>query len=182
MNDQHDIRSAVGAPPRDESRPAGTEETDHAQPELTEPLLSASLPAVPFIPTATLPSPGAGRAPVTAAGPLRVAVIDDTVGAGRGTAEALRQLREHGPTGYEIDLLGTGPGVDVRLPGGELSLPVLPGLSLGLPSLSAVAEALSARPYDLVHTIAPGPCGIASMLIAHALGLPVTGVIPLRAR
>jgi glycosyltransferase involved in cell wall biosynthesis len=80
-----------------------------------------------------------------AAGPRRVAVVADDETSGHGLANALSQLRERGIPGHEIDVIG-----------------------------SAV-EVLSERRYDLVHVCAPGPAGVAALLLARAAGIPVVG-------
>jgi glycosyltransferase involved in cell wall biosynthesis len=48
----------------------------------------------------------------------------------------------------------------------------------GLPGYDVVrvdSDALSERPYDLVHVCTPGPAGIAALRMARAMGLPVAG-------
>jgi glycosyltransferase involved in cell wall biosynthesis len=160
MNHDHAIRPAPSAPHRDDARPGSQ------PPELTEPLLSACLPAVPFIPTAAILTP---PRTTTTGGPHRVAVVGDAIGAGHGHAELLHQLRAHGLPDCDLDLLDLPPA---RL----LELPLIPGTTLALPSLSDIADTLTARGTELVLLTAPGPHAIATMLIAHALGLPLVAV------
>jgi glycosyltransferase involved in cell wall biosynthesis len=86
------------------------------------------------------------------------------------------QLRERGVPGHEIDVIGTDASVDRRLTAvAEVELPLYPGLRLGVPSLFAVAQALTEGRYDLVHVCAPGPAGIAALLIARVMGIPIAG-------
>jgi glycosyltransferase involved in cell wall biosynthesis len=93
-----------------------------------------------------------------------------------GVSHTLEQLRARGVPGHEVEVIGTDAVVDRRLPAvAEIELPLYPGLKLGVPSVFALAEALTERRYDLVHVCAPGPAGIAALLIAQVMGLPVTG-------
>ncbi len=138
-------------------------------------LFAACVPALPYVPAAALHSRGSRLA--TAPDELRrVAVIADGVGPAHGDTPALTRLREQGIPGHEIDVIGTGANVDRRLPAvSEIELPFYPGVALGVPSLFAVAEALTDRRYDLVHLCASGPAGIAAQLIARVMDLPVAG-------
>ncbi|MGZ4173367.1 MAG: glycosyltransferase [Solirubrobacteraceae bacterium] len=139
-------------------------------------LLSACLPAVPYIPAGAFLARERGKLVARDGDPLRVAVIADGVSSVHGVTHTLAQLRERGIPGYEIDVIGTDPSVDRRLPSvADVELPFYAGLRLGVPSLFAVAEALTERPYDLVHLCTPGPAGIAAGLLARVMGLPVMG-------
>ena len=80
----------------------------------------------------------------------RVAVLTDGAGSVRGLANTLAHLGDRGICGLEIDL-------------SEAS------------SRSAAAEELTRWHYDLVHVCAPHQAGIAAMLIARVLGVPVVG-------
>ncbi|HEY3947231.1 MAG TPA: glycosyltransferase [Solirubrobacteraceae bacterium] len=105
-----------------------------------------------------------------------MAVVADGLAHVHGVGQTLAQLGERGLRGHEIDLIGTDANVDRRLTAvTEVELPHYPGLRLGVPSLSAVAEALTERHYDLVHVCAPGPAGIAAALMARVMALPLLG-------
>jgi glycosyltransferase involved in cell wall biosynthesis len=54
-------------------------------------------------------------------------------------------------------------------------LPFAPEVTVGVPGLPAVVEALTDGRYDLVHVSAPGPAGVAAALVARVLGLPLAG-------
>ncbi|HWK17288.1 MAG TPA: glycosyltransferase [Solirubrobacteraceae bacterium] len=139
-------------------------------------LFAACLPAVPYIPAAAFLARERAKLVSRDGEPLRVAVVADGVGSVHGVSRTLAQLRERGIPGHEIEVIGTDASVDRRLAAvAEAELPFYPGLKLGVPSLFAVAEALTERRYDLVHVCAPGPAGIAAMLIARVMGLPVAG-------
>jgi glycosyltransferase involved in cell wall biosynthesis len=81
---------------------------------------------------------------------IRVAVLTDGAGSVRGLVNTLAHLGDRGIGGLEIDL-------------GEAS------------SRLAVAEELTRSHYDLAHVCAPHQAGIAAMLIARVLGVPVVG-------
>jgi glycosyltransferase involved in cell wall biosynthesis len=138
-------------------------------------LFDALVPAVPYAPaTAFL---GAEKAKLAAA-PLgerpRVALIADGIGAMHGVTATLEKIRELGVPGFEIEVVGTDAGVDRRLPAAaELEVPFYAGRSLGVPSLSGLAETLAEGRYDAVHVTAPGPAGIAAALLSRIAGTPL---------
>jgi glycosyltransferase involved in cell wall biosynthesis/predicted metal-dependent phosphoesterase TrpH len=139
-------------------------------------LFAACLPAVPYVPAAALLAREQAKLVARDGDPIRIAVVADGVGAVHGVTHTLEQLRERGIRGHEIEVIGTDASVDRRLPAvSEIELPFYAGLKLGVPSVFAVAEALTERRYDLVHVCAPGPAGIVAALIARVMGLPVAG-------
>ncbi len=109
----------------------------------------------------------------------RVAILADGIAATHGVARTIEEIRERGVPGFEIDVVGTDPGVDRRLPAvAEFEVPFYPGLHIGVPSLPAAVQCLSGvagGSYDAIHVCAPGPSGIAGALLARALGLPLIG-------
>ena len=140
------------------------------------PLVAACLPAVPYVPAQALRAHEHAKLTGREGDVMRVAVIADGLSHVHGVATTLSQLRERGVPGYAIDVIGTDANVDRRLPAvTDVELPYYPGLTLGVPSLFAVADALTERRYDLVHVCAPGPAGIAAALIARVMGLPLIG-------
>ena len=139
-------------------------------------VFAACLPAVPYVPAAAFLAREQAKLVARDGDPIRVAVVADGVGTVHGVTQTLAQLRERGIRGHEIEVIGTDANVDRRLPAvSEIELPFYAGLKLGVPSVFAVAEALTERRYDLVHVCAPGPAGIVAALIARVMGLPVTG-------
>jgi glycosyltransferase involved in cell wall biosynthesis/predicted metal-dependent phosphoesterase TrpH len=139
-------------------------------------LFAACLPAVPYIPAAAFLAREQAKLVARDGDPLRVAVVADGVSSMHGVTHALARLRERGIPGFEIDVIGTDPSVDRRLASvAEVEIPFYEGLRVGVPSLFAVAGALTERRYDLVHLCAPGPAGIAAALLARVMGLPVLG-------
>lgn len=139
-------------------------------------LFTACTPAVPYIPAQAFLAREKAKLMVREADPLRVALVADGVGAMHGVTHTLEQIRERGLPGHEIEVVGTDPNVDRRLPVvTEVDVPFYPGLQVGVPSLPAVAETLAEGRYDLVHLVSPGPAGVAAALIARLLDLPVIG-------
>ena len=107
--------------------------------------------------------------------PARVALVADGLGAVHGVTSTLAQIRERGVPGFEVEVIGTDASVDRRLSAvAEAPIPFYPGLTVGVPSLLAVVDALAGG-YDLLHVCSPGPAGVAALLTGRALGLPVAG-------
>jgi glycosyltransferase involved in cell wall biosynthesis/predicted metal-dependent phosphoesterase TrpH len=136
----------------------------------------AALPALPYAPSIAF----LGREKAKLAqrdGDLpRVALVADGVGSMHGVTHTLDELRERGVPGFEVEVVGTDPHVDRRLPSvRDVDVPFYPGLQVGVPSLPAIVEALADGRYDLLHVCSPGPAGIAANLIGHMTGLPVLG-------
>ncbi len=124
------------------------------------------------------PSSGARRASSSGASgePRRVALVADGVGGMHGVTHTLDEIRERGVPGFEVEVIGTDPNVDRRLPAvAEVEIPFYEGLRVGVPSLPAAVEALAEGRYDLVHLCSPGPAGVAAALIARIMELPLVG-------
>ncbi len=106
----------------------------------------------------------------------RVALVADGLGAMHGVTHTIRQIRDRGVPGYEVEVIGTDRDVDRRLSAvAEIEVPFYPGLRVGVPSLPAVVQALSEGRYDLIHLCSPGPAGIGAWLLARVLELTVVG-------
>jgi glycosyltransferase involved in cell wall biosynthesis len=139
-------------------------------------LFEACLPIVPYIPAQAFLAREKEKLDGRERDPIRVALVADGVGSMHGVTHTLDEIRERGLPGFEVEVVGTDPNVDRRLPAvAEVDVPFYPGLEIGVPSLPDVAEALTDGRYDLVHLISPGPAGIAAALLARLLGLPVVG-------
>ena len=101
-------------------------------------------------------------------------MIADGIGSMHGVTHTIEQIRERGVPGFEVDIVGTDPGVDRRLPAAaELEIPFYEGMSLGVPGLPDLVETLAEGRYDLVHVTAPGPAGIAATLLSRITGMPL---------
>ena len=93
-----------------------------------------------------------------------------------GVTHTLEQIRERGVPGFEVEVIGTDPRVDRRLPAAaEVEVPFYEGLQIGFPDLQAVVDALAEGRYDAVHLTSPGPSCLAAGLIARIMGLPIVG-------
>jgi glycosyltransferase involved in cell wall biosynthesis len=129
---------------------------------------------------------GAGQGPAAASTP-RLAIVSDTVDDINGVALGLRRLvAAANRAGGAATLVGPAaaagaplpadaPGADavVRISAAlSASLPFYPGMTWSVPELPALAAHL-ARAADLVQLATPGPMGIAGLIAARMLGLPV---------
>jgi glycosyltransferase involved in cell wall biosynthesis/predicted metal-dependent phosphoesterase TrpH len=137
-------------------------------------LFEALLPAVPYAPPTVFL--GAEKAKLTerSGERPRVALIADGIEAMHGVTHTIEEIRERGVPGFEVEVVGTDPGVDRRLPAAtSLRVPFYEGMTLGVPGLPDLAETLAEGRYDLVHVTAPGPAGIAASLLSRVSGTPL---------
>ncbi len=136
-------------------------------------LFEALVPAVPYAPSTAFLGAEKAKLRRREGEPRRVALIADGIGTMHGVTHTIEQIRERGVPGFEIDVIGTDPGVDRRLPAAaELEIPFYEGMRLGVPGLPDLVEALAEGSYDLVHVTAPGPAGIAATLLGRVTGAP----------
>jgi glycosyltransferase involved in cell wall biosynthesis/predicted metal-dependent phosphoesterase TrpH len=106
----------------------------------------------------------------------RVAILVDGIGSMHGVTRTIEEIRQRGVPGFEIEVVGTDPEVDLRLSAvAEIDVPFYPGLKIGVPSLPAAVQTLADGAFDAIHVCSPGPAGIAGALLARALGLPLLG-------
>jgi glycosyltransferase involved in cell wall biosynthesis/predicted metal-dependent phosphoesterase TrpH len=106
----------------------------------------------------------------------RVAILADGISSMHGVTRTIEEIRQRGVPGFEIEVVGTDPEVDLRLPAVvEIDVPYYPGLSIGVPSLPAAIQLLADGAFDAIHVCSPGPAGIAGVLVARALSLPLVG-------
>jgi glycosyltransferase involved in cell wall biosynthesis/predicted metal-dependent phosphoesterase TrpH len=143
--------------------------------EAVRALLASCVPVVPYVPAATFL--GREKAKLgTREGDRRVALVVDAAGSMHGVTHTLEQIRRLGVPGFEVDVIGTDPNVDRRLPAAaEVEVPFYPGLGLGVPSVAALAETIVEGRYDLLHLASPGPAGVAAAACGRVGGLPVVG-------
>ena len=137
-----------------------------------------SRPAWPRSPTPGGGVPGREKSKLVAreTEPRRVALVADGVGGMHGVTHTLDELRDRGVPGFEVEVIGTDPNVDRRLPAvAEVDIPFYAGLRVGVPSLPAVVETLAEGRYDTVHLCSPGPAGVGAALIARIMDLPTVG-------
>lgn len=144
--------------------------------EVAQGLFDAALPTLPYAPaTAFL---ARERRKLTRRGQEhpRVALVADGVGGMHGVTHTLDELRARGVPDFDVEVVGTDPHVDRRLPAvREVDVPFYAGLQVGVPSMPAIVGALADGRYDLVHVCSPGPAGIAAAAIGRLMHLPVAG-------
>jgi glycosyltransferase involved in cell wall biosynthesis/predicted metal-dependent phosphoesterase TrpH len=137
-------------------------------------LFDACVAAIPYAPAAAFLGKEKAKLVARESEPPRVALVADGIGAMHGVTHTLEELRERGVPGFDVEVIGTDPHVDRRLPAvAEIDIPFYTGLQIGVPALPSVVEALAEGRYDLIHLCSPGPSGIAAALIAKAMGLPI---------
>jgi glycosyltransferase involved in cell wall biosynthesis len=110
---------------------------------------------------------------------IRVSVISDSVDHIDGISIGLRRLAAASQrAGHAMTLVGPAdqvPRVDeiVRIPAAmSAALPMYPQYTWSVPELPALTAHL-ARNADLVQLATPGPMGLAGLIAARMLGLPV---------
>jgi glycosyltransferase involved in cell wall biosynthesis/predicted metal-dependent phosphoesterase TrpH len=137
-------------------------------------IFEALLPAIPYAPpTVFLGTEKAKLAGRSGERP-RVALIADGIEAMHGVTHTIEQIRERGVPGFEVEVVGTDPGVDRRLPAATtLQVPFYEGMTLGVPGLPDLAETLAEGRYDLIHVTAPGPAGVAASLLSRISATPL---------
>ncbi len=147
-----------------------------ALPTLAGELFEAAVPAIPYAAAGAFLHREQSKLTRSDSDPVRVAIVGDGLGAVHGVTRTLQQVRERGVPGFEVEVIGTDAGVDRRLSSvTELQMPFYDGLTIGVPSLTAVVDALSEGRYDLVHVCTPGPAGVGAWALGRVLEMPVVG-------
>jgi glycosyltransferase involved in cell wall biosynthesis/predicted metal-dependent phosphoesterase TrpH len=137
-------------------------------------IFEALVPAVPYAPSTAFLGAEKAKLRTRDGDRRRVALIADGIGQVHGVTHTIEQIRERGVPGFDVEVIGTDPGVDRRLPAAaELELPFYAGMKLGVPGVPDLVEALADGDYDLVHVTAPGPAGIAATLLGRITGRPL---------
>jgi glycosyltransferase involved in cell wall biosynthesis/predicted metal-dependent phosphoesterase TrpH len=139
-------------------------------------LFDACIPAIPYAAATAFLGREKFKLTRSDADRPRVALVVDGLGGMHGVTHTVRQIRDRGVPGYEVEVIGTDCDVDRRLSAvAEIDIPFYRGLQVGVPSLPAIVETLAEGRYDLVHLCSPGPAGIGAWLLASVLELPVVG-------
>ncbi len=139
-------------------------------------VFEACVAAVPYAPATAFLAREKDRVSLRDNEPVRVALVADGLGAVHGVASTIAQVRERGVPGFDVEVIGTDACVDRRLSAvAEAEIPFYPGLTIGIPGLPAVVDALADGRYGLLHVCSPGPAGVAALLTGRLLGLPVAG-------
>jgi glycosyltransferase involved in cell wall biosynthesis/predicted metal-dependent phosphoesterase TrpH len=145
-------------------------------PEAARSLFDACVPAVPYVPAISFLGRERAKLASGDADARRVALVIDGAASMHGVAHTIERIRENEVPGFEVDVIGTDPRVDRRLPAvAEVDVPFYPGLRVGVPSLLELTETLSSAAYDLVHVASPGPTGVGAVAIARIAGTPLVG-------
>ncbi len=139
-------------------------------------LFDACLPAIPYAPSAAFIARERAKLVSRDDDPTRIAIVADGIGAMHGVTRTIEEIRDRGIAGFEIEVIGTDPNVDRRLPAvADVEIPYYAGISIGVPSLPAAVEAITAGRYDLIHVCSPGPSALAAVLVARAMQTPLVG-------
>ncbi len=147
-----------------------------ALPGLAQELFGAAVPAIPYAAASAFLHREQRKLTRSDSDPVRVALVADGLAAVHGVSRTLQQIRNRGVPGYEVEVIGTDPGVDRRLSSvAELQMPFYEGMTVGVPSIPAIVDTLSEGRYDLVHVCAPGPAGIGAWALGRLLEMPVIG-------
>jgi glycosyltransferase involved in cell wall biosynthesis len=139
-------------------------------------LFAACIPAIPYAPSAAFIARERAKLASREGELPRIAIVADGIGAMHGVTRTIEEIRERGIAGFEIEVIGTDPNVDRRLTAvADVEVPHYPGMHLGVPSLPAVVETITAGRYDLIHVCSPGPSGVAAAVLARAMETPLVG-------
>ena len=144
--------------------------------EVAHGLFDAALPTLPYAPATAFLARERQKLARRGQEHPRVALVADGVGGMHGVTHTLDELRARGVPDFDVEVVGTDPHVDRRLPAvREVDVPFYAGLQVGVPSMPAIVGALADGRYDLVHVCSPGPAGIAAAAIGRLMHLPIAG-------
>ena len=139
-------------------------------------LFDACIPAIPYAAAQAFLGREKAKLVTREGDRPRVALVADGLGGMHGVTHTLDEIRDRGVPGFDVEVIGTDANVDRRLPAvTEVEIPYYPGLHVGVPSLPAITEALAEGRYDLVHLCSPGPSGLAALMLARVMELPIVG-------
>jgi glycosyltransferase involved in cell wall biosynthesis/predicted metal-dependent phosphoesterase TrpH len=139
-------------------------------------VFQACVPAIPYASAAAFLGREKAKLAAREAEPPRVAIVADGMGGMHGVRHTLDEIRDRGVPGFDVEVIGTDPNVDRRLPAvAEVDIPFYEGLRVGVPLVPPAVEALAEGRYDIVHLCSPGPAGVAAALIARIMELPLVG-------
>jgi glycosyltransferase involved in cell wall biosynthesis/predicted metal-dependent phosphoesterase TrpH len=139
-------------------------------------IFDSCVPAIPYVAAATFLGGEKAKLAPRDGEPGRIALVVDAIGQVHGVSHTLERVRELGVPGFEVEVIGTDPAVDRRLPAvAEVEVPFYAGLRIGVPAVPTLVETIAEGRYDLVHLASPGPAGIAAALVARIGKLPTLG-------
>ncbi len=109
-------------------------------------LFEACIPAIPYVPATTILGNEVAKLAGRDGEPGRVALIVEGAGSMHGVTHTIERIREHGVPGWEVEVIGTDPRVDRRLPAvAEVEVPFYAGMSIGIPSVPELVQTLVER-------------------------------------
>jgi glycosyltransferase involved in cell wall biosynthesis/predicted metal-dependent phosphoesterase TrpH len=139
-------------------------------------VFDSCVPAIPYVAAATFLGGEKAKLAPRDGEPGRVALVVDAIGSMHGVSHTLERVRELGVPGFEVEVIGTDPAVDRRLPAvAEVEVPFYAGLRIGVPAVPSLVETIAEGRYDLIHLASPGPAGIGAALVARVAGMPSLG-------
>jgi glycosyltransferase involved in cell wall biosynthesis/predicted metal-dependent phosphoesterase TrpH len=139
-------------------------------------LFEACVPAIPYVPSTTMLGKEMAKLATREDEPGRVALVVDGAGSMHGVTHTIERIRELGVPGWEVEVVGTDPHVDRRLPSvAEVEIPFYAGMTIGVPSVPELVQTLIEGRYDLIHLTSPGPAGIGAALTARIAEMPLLG-------
>ncbi len=137
-------------------------------------LFAACIPVIPYVPAIAFLAGERSRIDQIDGRSPRAALVVDAIGAPHGVSHTIERIRELAVPGFEVEVVGTDPQVDRRLPAvAEVAMPYYEGMEVGIPSLPSLIETLADGNYDLIHVATPGPAGVAAALTARIAGIPL---------
>ena len=139
-------------------------------------VFDSCVPAIPYVAAATFLGGEKAKLAQRDGEPGRIALVVDAIGSMHGVSHTLERVRELGVPGFEVEVIGTDPAVDRRLPAvAEVEVPFYAGMRIGVPAVPSLVETIAEGRYDMVHLASPGPAGIAAALVARIGKLPTLG-------
>ena len=139
-------------------------------------VFDSCVPAIPYVAAATFLGGEKAKLAPRDGEPGRIALVVDAIGSMHGVSHTLERVRELGVPGFEVEVIGTDPAVDRRLPAvAEVEVPFYAGLRIGVPAVPSLVETIAEGRYDLVHLASPGPAGVAAALVARIGKIPTLG-------